>query len=195
MDKTLGAKEIGALWRKTMDYFQASLYKILVIIILLITVFGCVRKIETIFSIDERFEKTVSIPLQEVEEMPVFIFTDFGFYAFETSISRISKYKNTGEYELCFGQKGNGPGEIELGIPVSYSKDDNRLGIFDVIKYKISYFDGNGNFLDYGVIKVFGQPRFQLSKNGITVSTFTQFSSNSTKRIYTDVIAVNDEKI
>lgn len=178
-----------------MDFFQTNLCRILVVIILLIILLGCVSKPDTISNIDDLFEKTVSIPLQEIEGMPVFIFTDFGFYAFETGISRISKYKNTGGFDLSFGQKGRGPGEIELGIPVSYSEDDNRLGIFDVGSFKISYFDGNGNFLDYGVIKVFGQPRFQLSKNGITVSTFTQFSSNSTKRIFTDVIAVNDENI
>ena len=178
-----------------MDYFQMSLCRILVVIILLITVFSCASKSDTISNIDDLFEKTVSIPLEEIEEMPVFVFTDFGFYTSETSLCRISKYNNKGEFELSFGQKGKGPGEIELGLPVSYSEDDNRLGIFDVGSFKISYFDGNGNFLDYGVIKVFGQPRFQLSKNGITVSTFTQFPSNSTQKIYTDVITINNEKI
>ena len=180
---------------KSIEYYQTCLCKILVIIIVLITVFSCGRKPEIIFNIDERFEKIVSIPLEEVDEMPTFIFTDFGFYTFETNSSRISKYNNQGKFELKFGQKGSGPGEIELGIPISYSEDNNRLGIFDVTNFKVSYFNGTGNFLDSGDLEVFGKPHFKLSKNGITVSTFTQFPSNSTQKIYTDVITINNERI
>lgn len=178
---------------KSMYYFQMRSCTIAVAF--LITLFGCVKKPETIFNIDERFEKIVSIPLEEIEEMPVFIFTDFGFYAFETNSSRISKYNNQGKFELGFGQKGSGPGEMELGIPISYSEEHDRLGIFDVTNFKVSYFDGTGNYLDSGDLEVFGKPHFQLSKSEITVSTFTQFPSNSTQKIYTDVITINNEKI
>lgn len=174
---------------------KMNLFRMFVTIFIFITIFGCTKKQETIFHIDEIFEKTATIALEEVEDMPIFIFTDFGFYTFETSFSKISKYNNTGEYELSFGKKGSGPGEIELGVAISYSENDKWLGIFDVTRFSISYFDSNGDFLEYGEPNVLGIPHFLLCKDKITVNTYTQLPKNSIKKIYIDVIAINDEKI
>ncbi|MCD4817995.1 MAG: hypothetical protein K8S23_04845 [Candidatus Cloacimonetes bacterium] len=131
-----------------MNYFPVNLFRVSIVIMLMIVALSCVKKQEDIINIDDVFEKTVTI-LLEVEDMPLFIFTDFGFYTYETNFSKISKYKNTGKYELSFGKKGSGPGEIELGIPILYSENDKRLGIFDVTRFSVSYYDSNGTFLEY----------------------------------------------
>ena len=178
---------------KLMNYFQMRSCSI--VVVLLITVSGCIRKPETIFNIDERFEKTASIPLSEVSEVAMIMYTEFGFFALENGASRVSKYSNTGNYVKSFGQKGSGPGEFECGLLYSYDSDKSILGIRDTKYNKISYFNEEGNYIESLPEDAFEYIYKSYTTLGITAKSSLIITEKNGKRVFFTRITVNDRVV
>jgi len=151
---------------------RSLIIKFIQISLLLLVLVGCNKKADTQFKIEDHFQKVANIPLTELESRPVNVYTEFGFYAVEQELSRISKYNNSGEYEFSFGKKGRGPGETEDCIPVSYDEEKGILGIYDFKNAKYCYYDKNGDFLNFETMEYAGRDFFINKMAGLKVHTY-----------------------
>jgi len=149
-----------------------NLWKFIIFILTLLVIGGCNKKAEIQFNIEDHFQKVASIPLTELESKPMNVYTEFGFYAVEQEISRISKYNYSGEYEFSFGKKGRGPGETEDCIPVSYDEEKGIFGIYDYANARYCYYDKKGEFLNFETMEYAGRDFFINQMAGLKVHTY-----------------------
>lgn len=175
--------------------FRTYMIKISLLFLLIMILAGCSPKQDIRFNIETHFQKVVSIPLTELETQAMNVYTDFGFYAFEPELCRISKYNNAGEYEFSFGKKGRGPGEFEEGYPISYNAIDNILGIWNFSGNVFSYFDNEGIFINAEVMEFTGTEYFTYTQPKLKIHTFNTIREEIGKFSFVNKIEINEKDI
>ena len=106
---------------------------------------------------------------------------------------RVSKFLNDGTEVKVFGEKGRGPGEFEWGMFWSYSEDSHIIGIYDILNYKISYFDESCKFRSFESTPLMGISHFKYIKNSAEIFSYSLFPDNN--GFWKNVITVNDSII
>lgn len=163
--------------------------------LLLIVLVGCNKKADIQFKIEDHFRKVVSVPLTELETQATNVYTEFGFYAVEHDLSKISKYNNSGEYEFSFGKKGRGPGEFESGDPISYDEINQVLGIWDMDNSKNCYFDINGNFISSETIEFTGRDYLSYTDSDFEIHSYLTIKEEIGSYSLVNHFNVNDKEI
>ena len=166
---------------------------VLLISVLCILVAGCTEEQNYRLELNDLLKIESIIKLDEEMRPSDFVFTEFGFHAYLGEIIEISKYLNSGEHVIRFGKKGNGPGELQLGLAVAYNEDKGFLSIFDVYNFRIVNFSNEGEFLYFDSMTGTFIPRQKLVKNQNTILS----SMSYTKHPYTMncTLSVNNKKI
>lgn len=180
---------------KGVPMFRSFLIKISQLSLLILILTGCSPKQDIQFKTDDHFQKVVSIPLTELETQAMNVYTDFGFYAVEPELSRISKYNNAGLYEFSFGHKGRGPGEFESGVPISYDEINQVLGIWDMNNSKNCYFDVNGNFISSETIEFTGRDYFTHTDSDYKIHSYLTIKEEIGSYSLVNHFKVNDKEI
>ncbi len=168
-------------------------YRIFLLLLFCLFLFSCSDNKSKVLKMEDIFKLESAIELKDIDEIPVFTFTEFGFFAMQTHSSRVSKFLNDGTEEKMFGKKGKGPGEFEWGRFLSYSEDSHLLGIYDIPNFRTMYFNESCEFQNHDSRPLSGIPYFKLRKNNIEVFSYSQFPDNN--GFWKNNIAVNDSII
>ncbi len=142
---------------------------------------------------EDIFKLVNTVKLEDTDYYPQLIITETGFITFQADLSKFTRYLDNGEIVSSFGKKGKGPDEIEFGKKYYYSSDEDILGIFDVMNYKMTYFDKTGCVVEQKSVHLSGIPFRELKINGVLVKTHTNFPNEDNK--WQNTITINDSLI
>lgn len=69
-------------------------------------------------------------------------------YALDFKEQKIKVYDDSGDFVFAFGEKGQGPGELQMPASIHLAPD-NRLAVNDALARKIVYFTKQGKYIDH----------------------------------------------
>jgi hypothetical protein len=99
-------------------------------------------------------------PDKAFSQLSSFVVDDDGIiYALDFKEQKIKIFDKSGEFLRSFGEKGQGPGELQMPAGI-FLAPDNRLALNDAQARKIAYFTKEGKYLDH---KSYATTRFQLT--------------------------------
>ena len=82
-------------------------------------------------------------------QLSSFVIDDDGtIYALDFKEQKIKVFDDSGEFVRAFGEKGQGPGELQMPAGIFLSPD-NRLVVNDAQARKIVYFTKQGNYIEH----------------------------------------------
>jgi len=104
---------------------------------------------------------------------------------------RIQKYDKTGNYLQTIGRKGQGPGEFEEPWGI-YLDSEDKIYIYDSIRYNISFFGKNGNFKRVIRLPSFTYD-FGITKNKNVLMIYTSRSPDKSREGKRSLVLINPE--
>ena len=88
-------------------------------------------------------------PDKAFSQLSSFVVDDDGtIYALDFKEQKIKVFDDSGEFIYAFGEKGRGPGELQMPAGVFFSPD-NRLAVNDAQARKIVYFSKQGKYSEH----------------------------------------------
>jgi hypothetical protein len=88
-------------------------------------------------------------PDKAFSQLSSFVVDDGGtIYALDFKEQKIKIFEGSGEYLCAFGEKGQGPGELQMPAGI-FLAPDNRLAVNDAQARKIVYFTKQGKYIEH----------------------------------------------
>ena len=125
--------------------------------------------LEEKFVVDTEDENLAEIGLQDIygfdTDSKGNIYFSLSYQALENFIF---KFDNKGNFVKAFGERGQGPGEMQAPSPLRINAMD-EIEIYERSNRKLLRFDTNGNFINQILLKIRGTDIFPLSNRNYLV--------------------------